>query len=238
MKKLLLVPVLLFAACADTPAHEEDQLNAEGDMAEPEGPATPGTPDTPGTSPVPLRVGFITEPSSCADRSVWIEGHWSYADGSRPDQVDCRYELLDGTLLSTNCATVAPLPDGDIVVFTVTDPATGAVASYQGFAQGPQSFATSVTVSTDGLSLSWDAETMYGTTADVGGVRISISPSANVIAPDASVFMSPTGTVSVTEAGTYTVHVDGFITFAEVGGCSASADATVDVMCDDPTHEH
>jgi hypothetical protein len=229
MTKLLLVPALLLAACIDDLRPEEDQVtgNAEGDTA---GSGLQG----PTAVEKTLWAGFVQEPLDCVDHSLRLIGHWGYSDGTRPTNVSCLFTLPDGTVLSDFCFVSPSLEVGAVVTFTLTDLDTGAVATYSEFAQGPASFETTVDVSTDGLTLSWDAHTAYGNIVDDGRVRVTISPSENVILGDPSVLEQYAGTVSVTEPGTYTVAVRGFMQFPDVGGCSADAEATVEVACDLP----
>jgi hypothetical protein len=234
MKKLLLVPVLLFAACAETPKHDVDQLNAEGDATEPAGPATPA-PDAPESE----LLAFITqEPSECHLNTVRLLARYSYPGGVVPDNVSCQFTLLDGTVIADSCFTVLAAPTDTSVRLTVTDLATGAVAVVDEGVRGPDNFTTSLAVSSDGLSLSWDGHTNYGGVLDVGSYRISISPSENVIAPDPSVFGQLAGTVSVTEPGRYTVTLNGSITFGEHGGCGSTSEATIEMVCPPGEHDH
>jgi len=124
------------------------------------------------------------------------------------------------------------------VTFTVTDLDTGAVGMFSEFVQGPASFGTTLGVSTSGSTLSWEAHNDYGGVLDVGVIQIRISPSANVVVADPTVLNQFSGSVTVTEPGTYTVTAFGILQFGEVGGCGAEAVQTIHVACDDTMHEH
>ena len=235
MTRLLLAPALLFAACTDSLPPETDVTGA----AEGQNDGSP-EPDDADTA-LPLVVAISQDPGDCVDHTVRLVGRFAYADGTVPENVSCRFTHADGTVLSDQCFAWPSMEVGALVTLTVTDLDTGAVGSAVDFAQGPASFGTTLTVSTSGSTLSWDAHTDYGGVLDVGSIRISISPSANVIVPDPTVPLERAGSVTVTEPGTYTVTAEGSIQFGEEGGCGATAVQTIEVGhagCGDPMHDH
>ena len=212
--RTLVAAALMLAACADNVTPEEDRViaGAETDRR--------------------LWAGFAQELLDCADHTVQLRGHWGYSDGTRPTNYSCRFTLADGTVLSDECFAVPSLADPTAVTFTVTDHDTGQVATYSEVAQGPASFEATVDLATDGLTLSWDAHTFYGSVVDDGSVLISISPPGNVIVSDPDVLTQLAGMVSVTEPGIYTVGARASMRFPDVGGCGAHAEATIEVACD------
>ena len=245
----LLVPAMLLAACGDNLHLDEDQVdgNAEGDpMESPDDPPDPMDPQDPPPGPPAFFAGYFYEPSDCVDHSVRISGRYGYADGTPVTNALCQFSLGDGTVIaetlgsdSQTCGTTLPFPDPTLVVLTVTDVTTGAVARHQDVLQGPESFAVTLDATSDGLSIAWDARTDYGGVANIGSVQISITPSENVIADDPAVFGQPIGSVRVSQAGTYTVRAGASISFGEVGGCGAFAEQQIAVTtCVDTSHAH
>ena len=225
MKKLLLASAFLLAACGDNLQPTDDQASLGSDED------TTSVPDP--TAPA-LVAGFIYEPQDCFDHSLRFEGHYGYTDGTVIENPICRYDFSDGTY-AEGCRVSHSLPTAVDVVFTVTDPATGATgSSSEGNVIGPRSFDTSLAVTTDGLSISWETHAIYGDSPDVGNTHISITPSENVIVEDPSILFDSTGTVAVTAAGTYTVRVDAAINFGDVGGCTAFTEKTIEVVCNEP----
>ena len=231
MKKLL-VPALLLAACGVEPIKEEHTTVTADDTdkdGEPETP--PDAPDVPETPDPNFYAFFISGPNTCEDHSQWFEGRFGYVDGTEIENALCRYEV-GGSVVAETCYAEIPLPTAQEVVLIVTDPVTGAVARFEEIVQGPKSFSTDIKVASDGTSITWEAHTDYGGVADVGNVQITITPSENVIIDDPSVLRQLTGTVRVTQPGTYTVRVGASIQFAELGGCGASVEKTIEVTCD------
>jgi hypothetical protein len=227
MKKLMLVPALLFAACGDNLHPEQEQVAG---VEEGSG-STPDMPDAPNAQ---FFAFFLEDPGDCADHSVYLEGHWGYVNGPVVENAICHYDFGDGTFADT-CRPGHSFPDAQNVTFTATDPATGATASFTESVIGPRSFEAALSVTTDGLSISWDAHGFYGG-VDAGSTFIKIEPADKVIAPDPLVFAQPQGTVQVTAAGSYVVTLDTHITFAENGGCTAQADQRVEVICNGDMH--
>jgi hypothetical protein len=170
---------------------------------------------------------------------VLLEGHYGYADGTPVQNPNCRYDFEDGTSVDT-CFALHSFPTSQVVSFTVEDPATGAVAHGEDAVIGPASFEVTLDVTgyyfENGPALAWSAQTRYGDTVDVGRVNIDFDPNENVIIPDPQIYSNPYGVVSVTKPGTYTVKVFASISFGEEGGCSATAEQTVEVPCSSDGH--
>ena len=228
MKKLLLVPVLL-AACADVKQGDEVTVGAP---VEDDGAGNNETFETP-----TLIAGFISEPGACSDNSALIEGHVGYSDGSSNENVVCQLVFEDGSTVDS-CFASRTFLKPEKVILIATDTVTLATARYEDTVMGRLSFNASLDVTTEGLSISWNADAIYGTNGGAGRTRISIEPAANVIVDDPAIFDQPTGTVAVTAAGTYTVRVDASIQFADVGSCGATAEQVVDIVDSNPPCVH
>jgi hypothetical protein len=229
MKKLLLVPVVLLAACADV--KPDDGQVVVGTAVDDDGGGGGGGADNENFRT--LTAGFITEPAECNDHSTRIEGHFGYSDGSLADNVTCQLLFEDGTSVE-GCFAVHSFAEPQNVTLIATDSVTGATATYEEVVSGPLSFSATLDVTSSGLSISWNADAIYGTSPGVGQTLVSIEPAANVIVNDPAIFQQRTGTVEVTAAGTYTVTVGATLQFAEVGGCFASVDKTIDIPSDTP----
>lgn len=226
---------LLIPACAQDPEPEQADQVSDG-QEEGNGDDGSGKVDD---VPVhrPISVVLTHDPGDCADNSVFLYANVIYLDdGSLVEAGTCLFEFEDGTQ-AAGCFVAHPAPMLQNVVVTATDPATGATATASDRVQGPASFTSTLDVTTSELTLSWDAHNLYGDVLDVGGVIVSIEPSANVIETDPALFRQFQGTVNVTTPGTYTVHLNGFITFGDAGGCGAFVDKTIEV-CHEGDHEH
>jgi len=222
MKKLLLVPLLLLAACGDNLQPDEDQAVA----------GAGGSGATGDTSGATLFAFFISSPGSCADHTENLEGHWGYTDGRPlPNNIECRYDFGDGTSEDT-CFATHSFPAAQVVTFTVTDLDTGATASSSEAVIGPRSLDATLDVTTSGLSISWEAHGYYDGVIGTD-IQLSFDPADKVIIEDPSILRQTTGTVRVTEAGTYTVEVATGVSFGEEGGCRFAISRTVEVICND-----
>src|ERR1043165_3451717 len=146
MKKLLLIPALLFAACADVQT-DDGQVDV---ATQDNGAGNNETFDTP-----TLVAGFIFEPGSCDDNSALIEGHVGYSDGSSADNVTCQLQFEDGSTVDS-CFAVHSFPQAQTVVLVATDSVTGATARFSETVAGPLSFDASLDVSSSGTSISWN----------------------------------------------------------------------------------
>lgn len=224
MKKLLLVPALLFAACGDNLTPDEDQIAPTNTSESDAGEAPADTPE--------LIASFTTAPVNCDLHSVRFEGRYAYADGTAVDNPICHYDFGDGTSADT-CSVVHEFSDVlSNVVFTVEDPATGAVASATDLVLPPKDFDASLLATSDGLSISWEAHSYYDG-GDFGNLEISIDPAEQVIVDDPAVFTYGLGSVRVTAAGTYTVKLHTETGFGDPGGCEVDLVQLVEVICND-----
>jgi hypothetical protein len=225
MKKLLLVPALLFAACGDNLHPDLDQ--AVGGAADSDSDSA----DTPVTDAA-LTASFTASPASCDTYSVAFASAYAYADGTTVANPICHYDFGDGTSGDT-CTAVHSYVTGPgnwqavaNVTLTVTDPATGATATYTDIVIPPGNFDIGLTATSDGLSISWNAFAFY-VDGTIGG-EISIEPADKVIIDDPQVLQSGNGTVRVTEAGTYEVTFHSAI-WPGVEGCDLTLHQAVEV---------
>ena len=210
----------LLTACGDNVHPDEDQISIG---------AEEGVESVPDTTVPTLRTFFLTEPSDCADNSARLMGRVFYADGPLVETATCHYDFGDGTS-AFGCFQVHSFPTQRPVTLTARDPATGAIASYTETVVGPRNLTATLDVTTDGLTISWDATALYGdNTIDV---HLSFEPADKVIIDDPAILMQPTGTVRVTEAGAYKVTNHATVSFGEVGSCGTFAEQTVDVTCE------
>ena len=246
MNKLLLVPVMLLAACVAKPevVTEETGTETGQSIGGVGGGADNEVFDTPR-----LVASILQDPASCDDNSAYVYGVYSYTDGSSTENVVCQFIFADGTT-SDGCFAVHSFPEPENVILVVRDTVTLAETRFEEVVVGPESFTASLDVTSAGLTINWQAHTLYGTAQDVTGVRISIDPAANVVETDPDLFSQYSGTATVTAPGTYTVKLQTSITFGEEGGCGAEIEKTVEVVgdgggggggeppCDDPTHAH
>ena len=216
MRKLLMVPVMLLAACAvETPDPDlGTNVTTAGDDS-----AGAGAGETfeSGT----LSGGFTTEPISCVDHSLLFQAFVFRADGSRDFDATCQYQFADGRALD-GCTLTASVPELETVTLLATDTVIGASLTDSESVQGPASFDASLDVSASGMSISWQA----ATSGLAGSTRISIDPPGNVVASDPSVFLAATGTISVSAPGTYTVTLDASMPIGD-GSCGAQVQKTV-----------
>jgi hypothetical protein len=219
--KLLFVPCALLIGCADVRTSTSPAGQVDVNAAEP-----------PEASRPTLSGGFIFEPESCADHSVFLRAHFSYSDGSSTDNVKCQYEFADGSV-ADGCALVKSLPDLGPVTLRLHDDVTGAELQAQEIVGGPASFSAKLDVTTDGDSIVWHARPVYGTADNVSGadVHITITPADNLVVDDPSIFDQRDGSVGVTASATYTIAVDAGINFGDVGGCSAHTEVSLDFVC-------
>jgi hypothetical protein len=225
MKKLMLVPALLFAACGDNLQPDEEQAATGANGAEA---------DAPAETPSALTASYQSSPASCTEHALNFEGVFGYADGTSVNNPICRYDFGDGTFADTCSARHAFATVPANVTFTVEDPATGATATTGGAEVPPGNFDAFLIPSTDGLSISWDAHAFY-VDGEVGIDHVSIEPADKVILDDPSVLTQGVGTVRVTEAGTYVITLHAAI-FPGVEGCYIDYAQTVEVTCDGALH--
>jgi hypothetical protein len=223
MKIKLLLPALLLAACGDNLQPDVDQTLSGAEESTEAADAPAGS----------LTVSFHREPLACDDHSQLFLGSVYDENGIFVVDAICEYAFSDGTTAS-GCRTVHSFPTAQSVTLTAIDPATGATGSYSESAFGPESFAATLDVTSDGLSISWVAHTSYGERLDLDEVQIRIEPAANVIVDDPNVFRSYAGSVNVTAAGTYAVHLDAYTDIGADNTCNATAEQTIEITCSDP----
>jgi hypothetical protein len=218
MRKLLMVPVMLLAACTLEPTNQDPAPGGTAPVDDDSAGAGAGESfDT----DITLSGEFITEPSMCSDNSLLFQALVFKSDGTRDFDVSCHFEFADGRTFD-NCVFSASIPDLENVTLVATDAALGATVSYSEVVAGPPSFDASLDVATSGMTISWQA----GTSSSSGTTRISIDPAANVVATDPNVFLAPTGSVTVTAAGTYTITLDASMPIADTY-CGAQVQKTV-----------
>jgi hypothetical protein len=222
MKKLLFVPAIMFAACVDKPAIDEPVSTETGQGI--------GSDYEQFDTPV-LVAGFLQDPGSCDDSSASLLAHYWYSDGSPTDNVVCQYIFADGST-SDGCFASRSFPEAEKVILVVRDTVTLAETRAEDIVEGPEHFSATLDVTSSGLSIAWDAHTLYGTYADINDVFISIEPADKVVETDPAFFAQLSATAHVTEPGTYTVKLFSSITFGEEGGCAAFVDKTVEVVAD------
>lgn len=216
MRKLLMVPVMLLAACAvETPDPDlGTTVTTAGDDS-----AGAGAGET--FEGATLSGGFTTEPIACADHSLLFQAFVFHSDGSRDFDATCQFQFADGRTLD-GCAITASVPDLENVTLVATDIVIGASLTDAQQVSGPPSFDASLDVSASGMAISWQA----ATSGLAGSTRISIDPPGNVVASDPSVFLAATGTVSVNAPGTYTVTLDASTPLGD-SHCGAQVQKTV-----------
>ena len=164
-----------------------------------------------------------------------LQARFSYEDGTYVEHPFCHFVLQDGTVIDS-CYEHHSFPTAQNVTLTVTDLDTGATGQDEQGVQGPGTLDVTLDVASDGLSILWEAHALYDGTVDTTPISIAITPSENVIVEDSRVFLKTTGTVNVTEAGTYTVEASTGISFADVGGCGAFTHKTIEVTCNSDDH--
>jgi hypothetical protein len=232
MKKLLFASALVLTACADDPVPDLDQ------------PVTDAVVDASATSvdatERALTASFVTTPAACDSAEVSFEATTAYSDGTPVASPVCHYDFGDGTS-GDSCSAVHSYATGPgdsltnaNVTLTVTDAATGATATFTDVVLPPGNFDASLNASSDGLTISWEKHAFY-VDGEIGVGPISIEPAQNVIVDDPSVLQQGTGTVRVTEPGTYVVRAHAAI-FPGVQNCEADLEQTVEVTACSTMH--
>jgi hypothetical protein len=226
---LLLCGGLLAACATNSHPSNEEEGGGSGDVNASSGSGT----DEEAPSEDMLSALFLYEPVTCDDHSVRFYGKAVDASSTIVDPLLCHWDFGDGTE-DDGCIIQHSMPSAANVVLTVRDPVTGATGHYEEVVEGPLSFDASLDVTGLGLSISWHAATQYGPYASAGSIQISIQPATKVIVADPSVFSLADGSVSVTEAGTYTVALDTSLPIGETGWCTKHLERTVIVSCPGP----
>jgi hypothetical protein len=220
--KLLLPALLLAAACGDNLAPE----GAEGQ-------STSGNEEGPPARAIDADI-FI-ETITCHETIARFEAGARYVDdNSNVFGIQCLWRFDDGTT-STECAGEHPFDRAGAhdFVLEVTDPATGATD----IATQTRIFAPllelTLDVTGDGLSISYTA------TSNTGGEQVVfVSPDEFVIVDDPNYPRTTSGTVRVTQAGTYTVTYDVEDERGASEICSGQLVKTITLVCDGDGHVH
>jgi hypothetical protein len=228
MKKLLLAPAFLFAACASDSVPDVDQpVSGTANDSD-------TTPAQPSESENALSASFVAAPAACDSNEVSFEAASIYADGTVVSNPVCHYDFGDGTFGDSCSARHSYslgfgnyVPSANVTL-TVTDPASGATATYSDLVLPPGNFDAYLNASSDGLTISYEGHAYY-VDADYGIGPVTIEPADKVI----DVPSAGKGTVRVTEPGTYVVKAYAAI-FPGVENCEANLEQTVIVSdpCD------
>jgi hypothetical protein len=233
MKKVLFASVLVLAACADDPIPDVDQPVTDPTVDVDTGATAVETTDA------AISASFVAAPAACDSAEVSFEAASTYSDGTAIANPICRYDFGDGTF-GDSCSVVHSYVDGPgsslpsaNVTLTVTDPATGATATYTDIVIPPGNFDAFLNASSDGLTISWEGHAYY-VDGEVGIGPVSIEPADKVIADDPSA-LPGTGTVRVTEPGTYVLKAHAAI-FPGVENCEADLEQTVEVTACSTAH--
>ena len=225
--RLIVIALSGVAACGDNIQPAEDQVTAvSGEDGGGEAEGGGGGDEEPGT----LVVTFSTDPLDCDDHNVSFLVNVLQADPPLTEEPICRYEFADGTT-ELGCGVIHSLPTPQLVTLTARHPVTGAIGRDEQLVAGLSSWDATADVTTDGQTISWDVQTLYGDTPGLGSLQvISIEPSDKVveIVSSADPFQ---GSARVSEPGTYTVTLNAFIQFGEVAGCSRFITKTIEVIC-------
>jgi hypothetical protein len=226
MAKLLLVPALLLAACADV-ATPDDPAPSTTSVATPETPAS-------------LTVRFTVRMEDCNTHNALLTAQALYPDGTAVANPICQFTVADGTTFD-GCLAAPALPTAQNVILTVTDPATGASGSYQQVVQGPGTFDTTFEAYASDHAIHWNVTPRYdGVLApgDVISTLVGFEPNdARVLLPAPKEETNPSGVVSVTDVGTYQIVLEASISFAAGGGCGHRSEQVVTVFCDGSAHQ-
>jgi hypothetical protein len=216
MTKLLFAALLLAAACGDNlePEDVDDQSSSGTDGSNAETPAPE------------IEASIYIETITCtetiaryeADPGVGVNCLWTFDDGST----------------STSCAGEHQFASAGWhdFVLQVTDPATGATgtATQSRFFYPP--LETTLEVSTTDLTITYRAMSNTGGSLQV----VFVSPAELVIADDPNYPGVTSGTVRVTQPGTYTVTYDVEDERGVSEICSARLVEEVNVVCGHDDH--
>jgi hypothetical protein len=227
MKKLLLVPALLFAACGDNLQPDEDQLATGA-----------GGTEVPSDDPEarPLQAQIFIETITCVETIARFEAGAQYLDdGTNALNIACSWTFDDGST-SSECAgehRFATAGAHDFVL-EVTDLDTGATAvSTQTRVSAPPLELT-LDVTSNGLSISYNASSNTG-----GDQIVFVLPEALVhIEDDQNYPRATSATLRVREPGTYTVRYDVEDERGSGEICQAQLLKEIEVVCDGAGHVH
>jgi hypothetical protein len=189
MKKLLFLPALLFSACGDNQAPDDEQATAETTEAEPVEEVSRA-----------IEASIYIDMPSCTAAVARFEAGARYVDDGSPAFVTCKWTFDDGST-SDACAgehTFAT-PGFHDFVLDVTDPATGATAraTQNRFIEEAHVANLEVTAPECGLEFSYKASV-----STPSENRVFVLEEDKVLPFDGFLLEN---TVRVTEPGTYTV---------------------------------
>jgi hypothetical protein len=216
--KLLLPALLLATACGDN-LHPTDQtsLGSEDEQG--------------GSNHEDVRevdASIFIETITCVDTIARFEAGARYADDGSPAlDIACLWTFDDGTT-SNQCAgehqfATAGAHDFVLEVTDLTSGATDRVTQTRIFAPPLE---LTLDVSSDDLTIS------YAATSNTGGEQVVVvTPAELVVADDPNYPRTTSGTVRVTQAGTYTVtyHVEDERGVSEI--CQGELVKEVTVVC-------
>ena len=202
---LFLVPGLLLVGCGDNIQPETDDsapIEAEGETPGPE-----IVPEEPTPNEREIAIDFYSQSTSRDAVSAQLEAGVRYADDNTPIlDATCRFTFADGSS-QDGCVIdhVFPAAGEHTVSLEVRIPGTDRVIRQDVLAFAGEAFelGLEVTVPACGLEISYLATQNRG---GEGGVWIT-GPGA-VVSSDPDWVRNRTGTVGVTEPGTYTVSFE------------------------------
>ena len=222
------VPALLLAGCGDNlhPEDTEDQSSScTGDHCD-------GGGETPARE---IDAAIYIETITCNETIARFEADAQYVDDNSPVfGIECLWTFDDGTT-STECAGehLFDRAGAHDFVLEVTDPATGATDIVTQTRLFAEPLELTLDVTSDDLTIS------YVATSNTGGEQVVfVSPDELVIADDPDYPRATSGTVRVTEAGTYTVTYDVEDERGVSEICSGQIVKTITVVCDGHGHVH
>jgi hypothetical protein len=217
MKKLLLIPALLLAAC--------------GDNLDPKDQASLGTDE--GHAEADTRPWYVSATiwfPSCDAAVASYEADARFGDTNDIElvpNVSCVWTFDDGTT-STSCAGEHTFAEGGwhdfVVVITNLDTGETREQLQRRFVYPP--IEATLDVTTSDLTISWNA-----TVNVTAFVHISVEPADLIITDDPFYYLNRTYTLAVREAGTYTVSMDVEDERGAGPICSAHIEKQVEVVC-------
>ena len=227
--KLLVSALLVAAACGDNlhPTDDQTSLGTEDDAGGPH-----DGEDAPARQ---IDADIFIETITCSETIARFEAGARYVDdNSNVFGIQCLWTFDDGTT-SAECVGehLFDRAGAHDFVLEVTDPATGAtdIATQTRIFAPPLELTLDVTG--DDLSITYTA------TSNTGGEQVVfVSPDEFVIADDPNYPRTTSGTVRVTQPGTYTVtyNVEDERGVSEI--CSGQLVRTITLVCDGDGHVH
>ena len=232
MKTFLLVPALLVTACTEAPQPGEDQVTSPTEGEHDDTPDVPDVPDGPAAREIVADI--MIDPRTCASTVALFEAGARYADDNTrlvSTDMACKWTFDDGSV-SNDCVGEHEFATAGIHDFQleVTDLTTGAVDVVTQTRIFHPPLEATLDVSTDGLTISYKAHSNTG-----GEQHVVVSPFELVLNAEV---MDLDRTVTVSEAGTYTIdyYVEDERGVSEI--CNAHVSKQVTVTCDGHDHDH